>query len=238
MRQVLLIAALVYPLAAQRQTGELRLTVNDAAGLPLEAQIEVTSHTADTRRILSTASDGRLDVRELPFGTYLLKAERSGFRTHSEALEVRAETPIERRIVLGLGRVETSVTISDSVTLVNPQQVGSAVVLSRDTIEHRRSVSPGRGVLELVNNQPGWLLEANGVLHPRGSEYDTQYVIDGAPILDNRSPAFGPAFEPDELSAVRIITSGFPAEYGRKLGGVVELSTARETRNGFHGLLT
>jgi hypothetical protein len=70
-------------------------------------------------------------------------------------------------------------------------------------------------------------VEANAVLHPRGSEYDTQYVIDGMPLYDNRSIAFAPAFENTELEAVNIMTAGIPAEYGRRLGGVIALDTRR-----------
>ena len=45
---------------------------------------------------------------------------------------------------------------------------------------------------DLINMEPGWLLEAGGVLHPRGSEYQTQYVVDGIPLTDNRSAGFAP----------------------------------------------
>jgi hypothetical protein len=51
---------------------------------------------------------------------------------------------------------------------------------------------PGRSMQDLVNSQPGWLYEGNAVLHPRGSEYQTQFVVDGIPLTDNRSPSFGP----------------------------------------------
>ena len=94
---------------------------------------------------------------------------------------------------------------------------------------------PGRSVQDLVNSQPGWLYEGNAVLHPRGSEYQTQFVIDGIPLTDNRSPGFGPEIEADDLESVSVYTSGFPAEYGRKMGGVVELNTRRETEAGLHG---
>ena len=83
--------------------------------------------------------------------------------------------------------------------------------------------------------QPGWLLEANGVLHPRGSEYDKQYVVDGIPVLENRSPAFAPGEEIDEVQSVRVYTSGIPAEFGRKLGRVVETVSNRNPAQGFHG---
>jgi TonB-dependent Receptor Plug Domain len=93
----------------------------------------------------------------------------------------------------------------------------------------------GRSVQDLVDSQPGWLYEGNAVLHPRGSEYQTQFVVDGIPLTDNRSPSFGPEMGADNLSSLSIYTAGFPAEYGRKLGGVVELNTQRGTDPGLHG---
>jgi outer membrane cobalamin receptor len=78
-------------------------------------------------------------------------------------------------------------------------------------------------------------VEANGILHPRGSEYQTQFVVDGIPLTDNRSPAFAPEMDADDVSSMTILTANFPAEYGRKLGGVVEVNTARDTREGLHG---
>ena len=89
-----------------------------------------------------------------------------------------------------------------------------------------------------MNAQPGWLLEANGVLHPRGSEYQTQYVIDGLPLTDNRSPAFAAEVESAGVRGVNTLTGGYPAEYGRKLGGVIEVVTLGTARRGFHGSAT
>jgi hypothetical protein len=88
----------------------------------------------------------------------------------------------------------------------------------------------------LVNTQPGWLYEGNAVLHPRGSEYQTQFVIDGIPLTDNRSPGFGPEIEADDLESMSIYTAGFPAEYGRKMGGVVEINTRQNSQPGLHGM--
>ena len=96
---------------------------------------------------------------------------------------------------------------------------------------------PGRRVLELVDAQPGWLMEANGVLHPRGSEYQTLFVIDGVPMDENRSPAFAPDLQEGELQGMGVLTGNFPAEYGRKLGGVIEVTTARDIERGLHLLI-
>jgi hypothetical protein len=83
--------------------------------------------------------------------------------------------------------------------------------------------------------QPGWLFEANGVLHPRGSEYQTQFVIDGMPMNENRSPAFAPGLETDQVTEMTVMTANIPAEYGRKLGGVIEVTTTHDIVTGLHG---
>ncbi|HSP67704.1 MAG TPA: TonB-dependent receptor, partial [Bryobacteraceae bacterium] len=83
--------------------------------------------------------------------------------------------------------------------------------------------------------QPGWLLEANGILHPRGSEYAVQYVIDGIPLYDNRSPSFAQTLGADEFESMTVRTANYPAEFGRKLGGVIEVNTQHDLRDGLHG---
>ena len=72
-------------------------------------------------------------------------------------------------------------------------------------------------------------------VHPRGSEYQTQFVVDGIPLTDNRSPSFGPAIDADDVQSLSIYTAGIPAEYGRKMGGVIEVNTLQDSQPGFHG---
>src|SRR5208282_3115429 len=52
---------------------------------------------------------------------------------------------------------------------------------------------------------------------------------------DNRSPSFGPAIDADDVESLSIYTAGIPAEYGRKMGGVVEVNTLQNPQPGFHG---
>src|SRR4029077_3929632 len=107
--------------------------------------------------------------------------------------------------------------------------------IGSQSIDEQVSPQPGRGVLDVVDSQPGWLEEANGVLHPRGSEYDVQFVVDGLPMTQNRSPAFAPPIESSDVESMRVMTAGFPAEYGRKLGGVIEVTSPKNNPAGLHG---
>jgi hypothetical protein len=160
---------------------------------------------------------------------------RDGFAPFSGLVEIRSALPTEYPVTLNLAAMQTQVTVSGDATLIDLRQAGTAHRIGAETMGQRTTALPGRALPDLVNTQPGWLLEANGILHPRGSEYQTQYVVDGLPLTDNRSPAFAPEFGTDDVHTMNIMTGGYPAEYGRKLGGVIEVVTTAQPRRGFGG---
>jgi outer membrane receptor for Fe3+-dicitrate len=55
------------------------------------------------------------------------------------------------------------------------------------------------------------------------------------PLTQNRSPAFAPAFDAGDVESMRVLTANFPAEYGRKLGGIIEVTTVKDVASGLHG---
>src|SRR5947209_8908016 len=113
-RFVPLLALVALPLAAQRGTGELRLTVKDPAGLPLEAGGAIVGQATQVRMRFTTSADGVHSIRALPFGSYRLQVERSGFAPFSNLVEIRSEAPLDYHVILGVSVVETSVVVSDS----------------------------------------------------------------------------------------------------------------------------
>lgn len=235
MRTLLMCALAALPLAAQKGAGELWIEVTDPSGRALEADGELIGKASHWTLRFRTAELGSYRAVGIPFGPYLLQLSRPGFESHQELIEIRSEVPLRRTVALGVAPIETVLVIRDRETLVDPRSVASAYHIAPQEAGRQRAVHRSRDLIELVNTLPGWLLEANGVLHPRGSEYNTQYVIDGIPITDNRSPAFAPGLELEDLGTVRVLTGGYPAEYGRKLGGVVEVSPARNAARGLHG---
>jgi hypothetical protein len=223
------------PLYCQSNRGELHLKVTDPAGLPLRAAVEIVSEANQYRNALTTNDQGSLHVQRLPYGLYQLEIRQPGFAVLSETIEIHSSIPTEYTARLKLPTVNESVTVSAANTLINPDQAGAVSQVGSDLIQNRLSSIPGRSLQDLVNSQPGWLYEGNAVLHPRGSEYQTQFVVDGIPLTDNRSPSFGPAIDADDVQSLTIYTAGIPAEYGRKMGGVVEVNTLQDSQPGMHG---
>jgi TonB dependent receptor/TonB-dependent Receptor Plug Domain len=224
-------------LHAQRVRGEVRIEVHDSAGATIAADAELLSETNQLHRTFKIAQDGRYTAQDLPFGLYRLNINAEGFAPWTKLVDVRSEVPLRIPVTLGVAPVATQVQVTDSATLVDPSRTGTIYSVGRQTIDQQMAAQPGRNLSDLVNQQPGWLYEANGVLHPRGSEYDVQYVFDGLPLTQNRSPAFAPEFDADDVESMRVLTATFPAEYGRKLGGVVEVTTVKDVPDGLHGQL-
>ena len=222
-------------LFGQSNTGELRLKVTDPSGLAVKTSIQIVSEANQYRRILSTDDQGTLTLQRLPYGVYQLQLNQPGFAELSQSVDVHSSIPAEYVLQLKVTAAKESVTVSAANTLIDPDQAGSVNQIGSDSIQNRVSSVPGRSIQDLLNWQPGWIYEGNAVLHPRDSEYQTQFVVDGIPLTDNRSPSFGPQIEADDVQSVSIYTAGIPAEYGRKLGGVVEINTQQDTQPGFHG---
>ena len=174
-------------------------------------------------------------MQRLAYGVYQLTIEQPGFAPVSESVDIHSTVPIDYAIKLKVAAVQESVTVKGQGTLLDPDQAGSVNEIGTAAIQDRLTSLPGRSIQDLVNTQPGWLYEGNAVLHPRGSEYQTQFVVDGIPLTDNRSPSFGPEIGANDVDSMTIYTAGFPAEYGRKMGGVVEVNTLRDPQPGFHG---
>lgn len=223
------------PASAQVNQGELRLKLTDPSGAALQASVEISSTGIGYDKSLTANSHGSLTVKQLPFGVYRVTVRQQGFAPVSQVVDIDSAIPKEQSIQLDLAPVVTKLNVTDTETMMDPGSSRSLMQIGAKEIQQRVSALPGRSVQDLVNSQPGWLFEGNGVLHPRGSEYQTQLVVDGLPLTENRSPGFAPEIEADDLQSVTVYTAGYPAEYGRKLGGVVELNTRTQTNPGTHG---
>src|SRR5213594_2615067 len=70
------------------------------------------------------------------------------------------------------------------------------------------------------------------------NELSLNTFINGVSFFDNPHQLFTPGLSPDIIQSVNIITGGFPAEFGNRFGGILDIVT----RTGFdannHGSVT
>jgi hypothetical protein len=225
------------PLWSQVNYGEVRLRITDPSGAAISAAVELTCYANGYDKLFGGNSSGIAFIQQIPYGVYQVQVRQPGFAPYSGRIIVSSALPIDETIQLRMASQVTEINVTATNTLIDPYRPSSVMQLGAKEIQQRLASLPGRSIQDLVNSQPGWLYEGNAVLHPRGSEYQIQFVIDGIPLTDNRSPGLGPEIEADDLDSMSIYTAGYPAEYGRKLGGVVELNTRQQTDSGLYGEL-
>lgn len=225
------------PSNAQVMEGRLAVQVSDPGGGPIPALVQLVGRGPEFVATETADESGNALIKRLRPGRYRLVVRHAGFEDLSRHVEIRSAVPQSVQVVLEVGALHEELTVENSAPLLDPLQPSNAMQVGRLNLNRTPGTTLGRSTIDVVTTLPGWLLEANAVLHPRGSEYDTQYVIDGMPLYDNRSIAFAPAFENDEFEAVNVLTAGIPAEYGRRLGGVIALDTRRAERRGHHTTL-
>lgn len=234
---VLMSLTLTPDAVGQVMDGRLRIRVQDASEMPVAATVELISRNPQFSARIDADASGVATVNRIPPGVYRLSVRFAGFEEHTEPVEIRSAVPLTVDVTLRIEAASSEVTVASEPPLLDRLQPSQMMRAGGDSLDLALGTTLGRSTVDVVTTMPGWLLEANAVLHPRGSEYDTQYVIDGMPLYDNRSIAFAPGFENSEFDAVSILTAGIPAEYGRRLGGVISLDTRRPTRPGHHSSL-
>ena len=222
---------------AQVMEGRLSIRVSDPGGGAVAAHVRLVGRNPEFVAAATADETGQAVIKRVPPRLFQLIVRHPGFETFSAQIEIRSAVPQSVQVVLQIGMLHETVTVENAAPLLDPLQPSNPVQVGRLNLNRVPGTTLGRSTIDIVTTLPGWLLEANAVLHPRGSEYDTQYVIDGMPLYDNRSIAFAPGFENDEFEAVNVLTAGIPAEYGRRLGGVIALDTRRADGRGHHTAL-
>ena len=222
-----LVLLLSVPAVGQIREGEVRVTVRDADGLAVQAAVELAGRNPQFEAAATVGADGQARLQRVPFGVHVVTVSGQGFVDYTDVVEVRSGVPVELSVVLQVPGLATTITVTGAAPLLDTAEPTAVMRVGRRQLEETPATTLGRSAVDVVTTLPGWLVEANAVLHPRGSEYDTQYVVDGMPVYDNRSIGFSPAFESSEFESVNVMTAGLPAEYGRRLGGVIALDTRR-----------
>ncbi len=219
-------------LTAAQDKVSFRIRVSDETGRPRAAVCELVADGGSKSRRADATGDGLCVFEFVPPGAYHARVVSVGFRPAEVIMNISTSSPTEQKIVLQLYGVSTTVQVAAAG---EESQPGNSEQVPQWQLQQRPSTHPGRQLIDIVRQQPGWLLESNAVLHPRGSEYETQYIVDGAPVYENRSPAFAPPLDLSMIDTLDVQTGGYPASVGRKLGGVVEVHTTNQLARGLHG---
>jgi outer membrane receptor protein involved in Fe transport len=161
-----------------------------------------------------------------------VRAEAPNFQPADESIDLESTIPLNTDIILSIAAETAAVNISTANSaMLEPDRTSSDTDLSQTILERPIGATPSRAIESMVASAPGFVTDDNGRMHPRGSESQVQYVVDGIPVTDNLSAIFSTSLDARTLRTVEVLTGGIPAEFGDKLAGVINVNT----RSGLEG---
>ncbi len=131
-------------------------------------------------------------------------------------------------------RIEVRAFTSD----LDTAKTSTSLILTRQGLDALPSPLR-RDVPTLVENvAPGAVVSHDNFVHLRGNELSLHQFINGVSFLDNAHQQFTPGLSPQIFESANIITGGFPAEFGNRFGGVLDITTRSGRTLDGHGSAT
>lgn len=237
-RLSLLFLALSTCAHAQRAT--LSGTVSDPNGGLLN-KVEITLLNLDQglKREAVTNEEGAFYVPWLQPGQYVVTAQKDGFaiaEVKDIVLHVGDSQSLHVQLQVGAPLVE--IEVRSTIPQVETISPALGQIVTGETI--RNAPLNGRNALDLALLMPG-VTPSNaddtsaGTLNITGNRSDSvAYLLDGG--LNNDQLDNGVVYipNPDTIAEFRVLTSNYPAEFGRNSGGVVSM-VLRSGTSQFHG---
>ena len=159
-------------------------------------------------------------------GEYQLLASHDGYIPVVETLLLQPRQPIVLTIELPRQNAGTErVEVSARPPGVDPQATGSSRFLTHGSLESVNAPSAVDVPTLAEYVLPGAVIGHDNFVHVRGNELSLHQFINGVSFLDNSHRHFTPGLSPQIFDTVNMMTGGFPAEFGNRFGGILDVTT-------------
>jgi hypothetical protein len=224
---------------AQAVTGTILGTVTDSTGAVVaNAKVTIVNEGTGLTRVLTADANGEYTAPALPTGHYTITSEMTGFKTVALSnIEVGVDQRVRINIKHEVGAMTESVSVQAETPLLQTSSSELGTTVTNEQIEAlplngRNFVNLTRTIPGVLRGIPGANIDGAGSLAWRASASfsangqrprDNNYMLDG---VDNnetwlQTVVIFPSV--DALDEFKMQTSTYSAEYGRSLGGVVNL---------------
>jgi hypothetical protein len=234
---VLLVLSTVPPaLHAAGASGAVRGRVVGPDGVALAGVlVTLRNDVSGFKEEADTAADGTFQFFDVPYNPYEVHVEARGFRPAHTRIDVRSSIAPEVSIALEIAGVQESVTVEQTAGLLETDTSTSHVDIDKSYIARAPAALASRAMDELIAATPGFAKDENGRFHFQGFHSQSQFVIDGQTISDQTGITFSNSIDPGIAQSLEVIYGNVPAEYGEKVGAVVNLATKSGLGAPLHG---
>jgi hypothetical protein len=224
--------------ASAQTTGKIEGRITDSSGASLPAvTVEAVSPSQQGVRTSTSARDGSYRLPALPPGNYAVRATLPGFRPAEKSALVSLDATATVDLTLDPA-AEESVLVSGNAAAIDVTSTTTGTNYTSQVIAH---LPVGRNYADVVKLNPGVIVDRGATqgrslaLSVYGStSAENQWVIDGVNTTNVMKGIQGKAINAEFIQEVEVKSGGYQAEYGRALGGVINVVT-KSGGNEFHG---
>ena len=236
--------------SAQFDTGTIAGTVTDATGAVVaHATVALTNVGTSNRRTLQTDNSGGFVASALPFGSYVISVNQSGFaETKSQQITLNVGATVHVNLTLTVAAATQSVEVTGTSTTVDTASSTAGTTLNATQISNLPI--NGRDVSSFLEIAPG---SVGSTGYFQGSVNGLENIFTGLNItVDGQNASRGDIngfldTEGQELSRVTrasvdsiqeidFANNGYDAQNGHSLGPQMNIITKGGT-NSYHGTL-
>jgi len=228
------LALAVAPALAQEQGGAVEGTVRDQSGATVPGATVEAREAKGLVQATVTDVEGAYRFPSLPSGTWEILVRLEGFApVRRPDVRLALGQLLRVDVALTLSGVQETVTITADSPVVDVKQSASFATIRDELID---KLPRGRDFLTLASQAPGATVQnvSGGLSIDGGSGADNRFIIDGIDTTDLQQGVSGKRLITDVIDEVQVKSSGYAAEYGGAIGGVVNVVTKTGT-NEFHG---
>ena len=227
--------------AAQFATATVAGSVADSQGLRIPgATVVLVSESRGTTTESVTNQDGDFVFPNIPSDTYTVRVTMEGFkRLDRQGIVISAGTRVTiPMLVIELGALNETVVVTGEAPMIQAQSGERSFTIDTTDVANLPVVS--RGFRDYVNLMPGVNPAGGGGAAGQqgrlGGGGQDNIVMDGISIMDtgNNGLMGGLNIPSDMVAEVKVLTSGYQAEYGRSSGLQISAITKSGT-NQFRG---
>ena len=229
---MLLLAGL---LSAQQTTAKIFgvVQLEDGSLVP-GVNVEATSPKLVGKATAVTDENGTFKLFNLTPGSYRLVFTLDGFQTVvRESIPLVAEQTASLKIEMKLGNLTEVITITGQTPLIDVKSTAKGMTLTKEIFQ---TLPKGRDFSTLVTAVPGVYNEpmTGGLSVDGASGAENVFYVDGMETGEVRGAQQRMQAAFDFIDEVQVKASGYQAEFGGSMGGVVNVVT-RSGGNEFHG---
>jgi hypothetical protein len=220
-------------MAQSNAAGSIYGRVDSAAG----ATVNLVNTETGLRRTATADATGRFQATALPLGHYRVELVRNGAVERTVEVDVIAGQGVDASFAAAASGVQ-SVRVTGRRNRIDVTNTNNG---STFTAKELASLPIARNVDAIIQLAPNTTRAdpryAGGASLGGGGPSESAYYINGFPVTNPLTQLGGAELPFGAIAQASILTGGFGAEFGRSVGGIVNITTKSGTNNWEAGVM-